>query len=360
MEIVQDRGVLRGSRAGAFAIGGYSGASDDIVVGADSGAAAGDEEGEEEEEDEEVDWEELEEGAEGSDDELGVMDDLQSLPSLLFREERRKDEERKKELQDFWEHESRSRGQTETPQREEGDAVAHGNVRLATPVVAGDEDDLDLFTAPEARPRAVTAPLATPSRSPVASTSKLPASTTAALRKMVQATTLSSSPSPHSSSSPSVKCTLQRKAKPPSTSRREVSVSPSSSRAQCKPVRSTFILLFPSAALTLLLPPAIQVVASQKRHHHPISLTFARIGRIAASSRHLSRTRRLRTSPSRRRNLPAPHSHSHATSLSRTVSTSATSSNRATGKAREASDPVLRTHLRETGQGQEANACQAR
>jgi hypothetical protein len=52
-----------------------------------------------------VSWEEPEIGATDSEDELAEFDDLQSLPSLKYREEKRKADERNKELKSFWEEE---------------------------------------------------------------------------------------------------------------------------------------------------------------------------------------------------------------------------------------------------------------
>ncbi|GAA5944468.1 hypothetical protein JCM1841_001884 [Sporobolomyces salmonicolor] len=156
MELVVDRGVLRNSRAGAFAIGGYAGRENDVVVARDTGRARLDErdgsgaegngdgsgsDGYEDPEEGEVDWEEPEEGNSSSEDELATMDDLPSLPSLLFREQRRKDAERRRELRDFWTQERQqsrrfSEGGTGTPEDgeawEEGELA--GNERLERPV----------------------------------------------------------------------------------------------------------------------------------------------------------------------------------------------------------------------------------
>ncbi|GAA5964967.1 hypothetical protein JCM21900_001914 [Sporobolomyces salmonicolor] len=156
MELVVDRGVLRNSRAGAFAIGGYAGREHDVGVARDTGRARLDEwdgsgaegsgdgsgsDGYVDPEEGEVDWEELEEGNSSSEDELATMDDLPSLPSLLFREQRRKDAERRRELRDFWAQERQqsrrfSEGGTGTPEDreswEEGELA--GNERLERPV----------------------------------------------------------------------------------------------------------------------------------------------------------------------------------------------------------------------------------
>ncbi|GAA6032263.1 hypothetical protein JCM8097_007152 [Rhodosporidiobolus ruineniae] len=207
MEIVEDRGVLRNSRKGAFAIGGYAGTLGDVIVGPDTGAEGGQgEEGEEDEEEDEdeVDWEEPDDGASDSDDELGRIDDLPSLPSLLFREERRKEAERKKELEDFWAQEAQSRGADgEAVEREE--ARERGNERLNKPLAGekGGEDDLDLFASPLAKPAkpSSSSSVATPSRRHSASAP--PPSTTAAIRKAIQTIDLTSPPdSPSSSASP--------------------------------------------------------------------------------------------------------------------------------------------------------------
>ncbi|GAA5900486.1 hypothetical protein JCM8208_000513 [Rhodotorula glutinis] len=221
MEIIQDRGVLRRSRAGAFALGGYTDAIDDVLVGRDTGV--GEEEqgggsGEEQgaagegsfEEDEDDAWDEpnaldSEAYAGSSDDELGDMDELPSLPSLLFREQRRRDADRRDQLRDFWEHEARARGGSEAGggAANEVDGEAGGNRTLEVVELADDDDELGFFApAPSAGPssaprprRSSSSPLrvevVTPSRK--GKTPSLAPSTTAALRTAVGAVQLASS-----------------------------------------------------------------------------------------------------------------------------------------------------------------------
>ncbi|GAA5934619.1 hypothetical protein JCM3775_002005 [Rhodotorula graminis] len=223
MEIIQDRGVLRRSRAGAFALGGYTDAIDDVLVGPDTGVgepeqggSGGEERGAagegsfEEEEDEDDEWDEpnaldSEAYAGSSDDELGDMDELPSLPSLLFREQRRRDADRRDQLRDFWEHEARARGGSEAGggAAHEAGAGAVGNRTLEAVEVADDDDELDFFApAPSVAPSPVPRPrrssssplqveVATPSRK-VKTQSHAP-STTAALRTAVGAVQLASS-----------------------------------------------------------------------------------------------------------------------------------------------------------------------
>ncbi|GAA5993567.1 hypothetical protein JCM11641_006639 [Rhodosporidiobolus odoratus] len=208
LEIVQDRGVLRSSRAGAFAIGGYAGTFDDVIVGRDSGTQDGGPEGEDggEEEEDEVDWEEAGDGALSSDDELATIDDLPSLPSLLFREERRKEDERRRELEEFRAQEARSRGVTAALDDEI--EIVLGNQRLRKAVSTRDNmNDLDelsfceqveagnRFSSPTSRRKPTTpSHLSRPSECPA------PQSTTQTLRRAVQDISLAASPSSSSSS----------------------------------------------------------------------------------------------------------------------------------------------------------------
>ncbi|GAA5841826.1 hypothetical protein JCM9279_003119 [Rhodotorula babjevae] len=212
MEIVHDRGVLRRSRAGAFALGGYTDALDDVLVGPDTGVGeveqgggSGEEHGavggdsfEEDDDDDEPNALDSEAYAGSSDDELGDMDELPSLPSLLFREQRRRDADRRDQLRDFWEHEARARGASEAggaAPDEGGDAV--GNRTLEALEAADDDDELGFFApapsvgpSPASRPRrSSSSPLqievSTPSRK-LEAQSHAP-STTATLRTAVGA-----------------------------------------------------------------------------------------------------------------------------------------------------------------------------
>ncbi|GAA5907467.1 uncharacterized protein JCM6883_001215 [Sporobolomyces salmoneus] len=122
LTIVQDRGMLRNSRKGIFSIGGYSSSTgqeakegkdtgfqiidDDEDEPTTEGQGEGDEQGDWEDENSESDlWEEPSVNSEDSEDEFAEFDDLESLPSLKYREERRKLDERKRELRSFWEQE---------------------------------------------------------------------------------------------------------------------------------------------------------------------------------------------------------------------------------------------------------------
>ncbi|BGP17820.1 hypothetical protein JCM10213v2_005862 [Rhodosporidiobolus nylandii] len=221
LEIVEDRGVLRNSRAGGFAIGGPGGMLDDVVVGQDSGAqlagSSGDEEGESDEEEEEVDWEEPDEdGYFDSDDELAEMDDLPSLPSLLFREERKKEAERTRELEEFRAQEARARGEALVAHDALDGIRRRGSEQLPEPIPVDDEDEEDElgFFAQPAPASASPAPRlerATPARPSLSANVVAPPSTTSALRQAVQAVHLASSPVPSSSARPSSSPT-----KPPS------------------------------------------------------------------------------------------------------------------------------------------------
>lgn len=233
MEIVEDRGVLRRSRAGAFALGGYMDALDDVIVGPDTGvgAAGEDDAGSgsgaehggaggdsfEEEEDEDADAWSDEAYGDSSEDELGDMDELPSLPSLVFREQRRRDAERRDQLRDFWEQEARARGASDAASAlgEAAAADVRGNRTIEAVQQADDDDELSFFApAPSPGPaspalpfrRASSSPLrvdfATPSRKGK-SAAHAP-STTAVLRQGVATFQLeSSSPARPPASSPS-------------------------------------------------------------------------------------------------------------------------------------------------------------
>ncbi|GJN90371.1 hypothetical protein Rhopal_003382-T1 [Rhodotorula paludigena] len=232
MEIVEDRGVLRRTRAGAFSLGGYSHMLDDIIVGPDTGVGEG-EAGEWSEDEEEVEDEpsERDDGRAGdlddeSDDELGDMEELPSLPSLLYREERRRVEEQRDQLRDFWEQEARTRGSHSAGVgRDEEDvfatglspASAHGSRTVAKPPtieeVTEDEDDvdeLDFFaeagdSSPSLR-RSTSSPLdvdvVTPTRERRSPSRSAP-STTAAIRHGMKNVALATPPTSRSTPSPS-------------------------------------------------------------------------------------------------------------------------------------------------------------
>ncbi|GAA6049070.1 hypothetical protein JCM3770_003872 [Rhodotorula araucariae] len=216
MEIVEDRGVLRRSRRGAFALGGYMDALEDVMVGPDTGH---DPDGGEDEVDgeghgwdaddfdDEDDDDDRSAEYSTSDDELGDMDELPSLPSLQFREQRRRDAERRDQLRDFWAHEARARGASAAETLREKEAAADatsmgGNCTVdAIDEVDEDEDDeLSFFaraptpgsTSPVStwagRRRSSSSPLevevVTPSRK--GKEPSRPPSTTAALRVDVE------------------------------------------------------------------------------------------------------------------------------------------------------------------------------
>ncbi|GAA5998551.1 uncharacterized protein JCM10292_002778 [Rhodotorula paludigena] len=248
MEIVEDRGVLRRTRAGAFSLGGYSHMLDDIIVGPDTGVGEG-EEGEWSEDEEEVEDEPSgrDDGRAGdlddeSDDELGDMDELPSLPSLLYREERRRVEEQRDQLRDFWEQEARARGSHSGGLgRDEEDvfatglspASARGSRTVAKPPtieeVTEDEDDvdeLDFFaeagdSSPALR-RSMSSPLevdvVTPTRERRSPSRSAP-STTAAIRHGMKNVALATPPTSRCNPSPSASMAFRLSAPPkvPST-----------------------------------------------------------------------------------------------------------------------------------------------
>ncbi|BGP01499.1 hypothetical protein NBRC10513v2_005141 [Rhodotorula toruloides] len=207
LDFVEDRGILRNSKAGGFAIGAYGGSgTEDIVVGLDTGG--GDDDGTEADEDEEEE-EELEDytdtDAESytSEDELGELDELPSQPSLVFREERRKEAERLKEVLEFQQQEAIARGVSAGPS---GRAMPKpGNETLPAPVAAAEDDDLDLFATPPPptstpRRRLSSSPLVSPSRTPQRASQPpaRPTSSTSTLRRAVDHFHLAS-PAPSSS-----------------------------------------------------------------------------------------------------------------------------------------------------------------
>ncbi|BGP49700.1 hypothetical protein JCM10450v2_005605 [Rhodotorula kratochvilovae] len=255
MEIVQDRGVLRRSRKGAFALGGYMDTLDDVIVGVDTGAG---EEGEEE--DVEGSWEDEEEDEDGSagystsDDELGDMDELPSLPSLLFREQRRRDAERRDQLRDFWAHEARARGASEAQPPDDDDdepgaAGAGGNRTIDAIDEADEDDELGFFArAPSpstsspapawvARRRASSSPLevevVTPSRK--GKEPARPPSTTAALRVGFEKVHLASSSLPVRPPESSPSAMVWQRASPPGPSKAPVSARTSLASPALKP-----------------------------------------------------------------------------------------------------------------------------
>ncbi|KAJ8293953.1 hypothetical protein OF846_003201 [Rhodotorula toruloides] len=194
LDFVEDRGILRNSKAGGFAIGAYGGSgTEDIVVGLDTGG--GDDDGTEADEDEEEE-EELEDYTDSdaesytSEDELGELDELPSQPSLVFREERRKEAERLKEVLEFQQQEALARGVSSGPSSRA--TPRPGNETLPAPVAAADEDDLDLFaTSPPAastpRRRQSSSPLVSPSKTPQRASQPppRPSSSTSTLRRAV-------------------------------------------------------------------------------------------------------------------------------------------------------------------------------
>ena len=224
LDFVQDRGVLRSSKAGGFAIGRYGNGRDggDILVGLDTGGggakggaassagdthgSAGDEDDptdndEDEDEDEWADYTDSDAPSYSSDDELGEDDDLLPPPSLLFREQRRKEAERLREMRDFQEHEAKARGGELVARAQQLDEVVvlrGGNVQLPAPIgppqsaprrrlppslSTDDDDDDDLALSPlRARSVAPGAPT-TPTR--LSKAASQPPSSTATLRRSV-------------------------------------------------------------------------------------------------------------------------------------------------------------------------------
>ncbi|GEM08639.1 hypothetical protein Rt10032_c06g2656 [Rhodotorula toruloides] len=207
LDFVEDRGILRNSKAGGFAIGAYGGAeTGGIVVGQDTGR--GDDDGTEADEDEDEE-EELEDYTDSdaesytSEDELGEMEELPSQPSLVFREARRKEAERLKEVLEFQQLEALARGASADPSSRA--TPRPGNEMLPAPVTAADDDDLDLFATPPppaSTPRRrrssslIVSPAKTPQRAPLPPAR--PSSTTSTLRRAVEHFRLAS-PAPSSS-----------------------------------------------------------------------------------------------------------------------------------------------------------------
>ncbi|GAA5991227.1 hypothetical protein JCM10908_006593 [Rhodotorula pacifica] len=226
LDFVQDRGVLRSSKAGGFAIGRFgNGREGDILVGLDTGGGEGasgsgdgdvngpdeeEEDDEDEDEDEWADYTDSDASTYSSSDELGEDDDLLPPPSLLFREQRRKEAERLKEMRDFQEQEAKARGELARAQEEEVVVLRGGNVQLPAPIgppqsaprrrvlprsLDNDDDDDDLALSPS-RQHSIAPTQRTPTRA--AKAASQPPSSTAALRRSVSDIRLDS---PSSSSS---------------------------------------------------------------------------------------------------------------------------------------------------------------
>ncbi|GAA5880333.1 hypothetical protein JCM3774_006731 [Rhodotorula dairenensis] len=258
LDFVQDRGVLRSSKAGGFAIGRFGNGRDgDVLVGLDTGGAEtasstgradanasdrtgneedptdDDDEEEDDEEDEWADYTDSDASSYSSDDELGEDDDLLPPPSLLFREQRRKEAERLKEMYEFQEHEAKARGEMARAQQQDEVVVLRGggNVQLPAPIgppqsaprrrpvapsFSTDDEDDDLALSP-VRPRLAVAGVCTPARaSPLAKAASQPPSSTSTLRRSVSDIRLNS---------PSSARTLPRRAGTvkPSVARRSMS-----------------------------------------------------------------------------------------------------------------------------------------
>jgi len=137
LRIVKDRGVLRNSRKGSFAIGGWIQESTEgrdtgngfQIIDDDEGEG---EEGWEDEEEGELSWEEPElDQEDDSEDEFAEMDLLQSLPSLEYREEKRKTEERKNELNSFLGMERIRAGSTNRINQEEEEEDKEDELEMA-------------------------------------------------------------------------------------------------------------------------------------------------------------------------------------------------------------------------------------
>ena len=228
LDFVQDRGVLRSSKAGGFAIGRYGNGRDggDILVGLDTGgggakggaaSSAGDTHGsdgdeddptdeedddeEDEDEDEWADYTDSDAPSYSSDDELGEDDDLLPPPSLLFREQRRKEAERLREMREFQEHEAKARGElvARAQQLDEVVVLRGGNVQLPAPIgppqsaprrrlppslSTDDDDDYDYLALSPLRARSAAPAVSTPTRTSSKAASQ-PPSSTATLRRSV-------------------------------------------------------------------------------------------------------------------------------------------------------------------------------
>lgn len=359
LDFVEDRGVLRNSKAGGFAIGAYGGTGDqDIVVGLDTGG--GDDEGTEVDEDEDEE-EELEDYTDSdaesytSEDELGELDELPSQPSLVFREERRKEAERLKEVLEFQQHEALARGASAAPSRRA--TPKPGNEVLPQPITAADDDELDLFATPPPpasapRRRQSSASLTSPSKTPqrVCQPQFRPPSATSALRHAVDRFHLAS-PAPSSprsksrppASSPSSRA-FSAPPKPVSRTRLAGLATPPSSvaagRTSQPPKRDRPSKTVSSATsrseiteLIFVSPAASVDLAATRSHLHRLAQPFSRT-RGAASPPPFALSRALRrhsASPSscrvartRRRpvhfeatTLPAPDSYPDSTPSSR-------------------------------------------
>ncbi|BGP56580.1 hypothetical protein JCM8202v2_004206 [Rhodotorula sphaerocarpa] len=215
LDFVQDRGVLRSSKAGGFAIGRYGHARDgDIVVGYDTGGGenaggnAGDADqagpSEEEDDEDEEEWQDYTDSdapTYSSDDELGDEDDLLPPPSLQFREQRRREAERLREMREFQEQEAKARGEAAEARQADIIVVGErgGNVQLPAPIgppssapsrprrrapprweSADDDDDLALTPC---RARSTAPPSSTQSLNRWSKAMSQPPSSTASLRR---------------------------------------------------------------------------------------------------------------------------------------------------------------------------------
>lgn len=199
MEVVVDRGVLRNSRPGSYAIGRFS------LPGTRARR------GQEEDEGDRAPWED---GEESEEDVMGVWGDREGQPSVQFREERRRQREEERDLKEFLEENRRVEGGPAEESGSESEEIGRrGNELLQVKERDEEHDSSDdeMAIGPSPPKRiAVAAPVSPPySRSPPARRAN-PPSTTQSLRAAVSSLGLSTSP-PKSSSSP-----LKRRASPPS------------------------------------------------------------------------------------------------------------------------------------------------
>lgn len=287
LDFVQDRGVLRGSKAGGFAIGRYGNSRDgEVLVGLDTGGegTGGTEEGgngtadEEDDDDEEEEWQDYTDSdapTYSSDDELDDDDDLLPPPSLLFREQRRKEAERLREMREFQEQEANARGALARAQQDDVIVVGGGNVQLPAPigppssaprgrlvslahrvVVSDDEDEDDLALSP-CRAQSMAPSRRTPVRRGKAFSQ--PPSSTATLRRSVSELHFDSPPA-HLTSGPS-----------PSPQRVTPVKSSPRPRQSPAPVKEVGLRSPPSSFSSTRLPPSRRDSFSR-----PVSSTLSR------------------------------------------------------------------------------------
>lgn len=252
MEVVVDRGVLRNSRPGSFAIGRFS------LPGSRARR------GKEEDEGDRAPWEE---GEESEEDVMGCWGDREGQPSVQFREERRRQREEERDLKEFLEENRRVEGAPaeESGSDDDDEVASRGNELLEVQEEdeahkSSDDDEMTIGPSPPKR-SAVAAPVSPPrSRSPPSQ--RNPPSTTKSLRAAVTSLGLSTSP-PKPSSSP-----LKRRAslvrRPPSPPHR---ATPKSSFSLIIPTRRSIRAV---SAFPLSSPSSLPLSSPTKKPPSPL------------------------------------------------------------------------------------------